>query len=421
MTRSYLKIIYNLKSELAGLYSSSEFFYYSTNIVSGVLLAKIAYKSVRKLYLKRQFKEIKLQNSKGKLKFREYRDRFEFYIYNSNFSDLPWWQNNLSKIESITGLKLLKVAIKDRKLRQNKVIIFKDLLPKTYSNIIKDLNPLEFNAGKNQEAKKLKESLINKSSIGFFMQTDQGKTSLKLTILIDLIWSFRKKKLPVLVVSAPKDGGADYRRLKKIYKRVEIYDTSTIKGLRSFIERFKEVIEVMQIARDQAAKDGIVPNHDIKIPDEYMYPPFFVVLDEVFQTIKTKGVTKEKRELAYELQQLIDLAIRQWRSKLSKVLISSQNAGFGELDGISIPNIGIVYYGTVKSTLKHTGLLPDDSLYARSDFKKGKYLLHSTNYHEIVRTPYYGESDSLKNIPFNFKKLELKNGKKKEEDNQENC
>jgi hypothetical protein len=135
--------------------------------------------------------------------------------------------------------------------------------------------------------------------------------------------------------------------------------------------------------------------------------PFFIVLDEVFQTIKTKNVSQERKALALELQGLIDITMRQWRTKLSKVFILSQDLSVSEMEGIAYQNIHIKYFGTVKSTQRQTGIFLSDELYDRQDFKHGRFLLKTDTCYEIVRTPFYGESDSFGKIPFTFRNLEV--------------
>ena len=397
MLSRILQVAYNSSLELAG-------YFIQLSLLKEVILITItlaflykAPKLYRKRYLSRELKNLKLANRNGKLKFIETKKKVDFKKYNTEMSNPQWWKDHLGDLESIFGEQFLSIESTSYRFKQNKITLIKDILPSSHKSVIKNLKPFEFNAGLDQKKEKLIHSIKDKCGIGYFMQTNQGKTTLFCTNAIDLIHSFRDFECkPVFIISAPKDQGADFLGFKKIYSNTEIYDTSRIDQLEKFINRFEEIIKIMDDAQEKALKNNIVVNHNIKLPNEYLYTPFFIVLDEVFQILKTKNVSPERKVLHLRLQRLLDVAIRQWRTKLSKIFIMSQDYTASDLEGIAHQNIHIKYFGTIKSTLKHTGALPSDEFYDRADFKQGKYLLIASGDHKIVRTPFYGPSDNLK-------------------------
>jgi hypothetical protein len=276
MLRRLIHKINLLWNELVSFAVPNEFALYVYIAILCLVIFYFLKRFARKQYLYWQFSQIELLPKIGKLRFKEYKNRFEFYSYNANCSDIAWWNSNLGKLSAIIDQALLSSETAERKFRQNKIILWKDRFPEKYTKIFKKLSPLSFNGGTTQKKKRLLVSLLDKSGVALFMQANQGKTTLLLSVLIDLIYSFSKSLLsPILIISAPKDEGIDFQKLKTIYGRVEIYDTSTNEDLRQFIERFKELMEIMKDARNQAAKKMDSFNHDCKIPEGYLYIPFF--------------------------------------------------------------------------------------------------------------------------------------------------
>jgi Ni2+-binding GTPase involved in maturation of urease and hydrogenase len=324
-------------------------------------------------------------------KFKDHRDRVVYTRYNAKRSDIDWWKRNLGTFENLHGCRFFDVDIMYAKGKQSPIVLYKDILP-SIAKPRTDLSFFEINLGTNMACYQEKIRLDSISTIGFFMKTGQGKTTLVLAVMADMAESTK----PVFVVSCPK-GVGDYAAFKRLYgEDCVTIDTSSDLGLKQFIDEMEEANQEIKKADYKVEHEGLEVSHHLDLPKSIKYRPKVFVMDDVTGTLeipKSKGEAKRK-ELVEKLHSLTNTAVREWRSKLHRLILMTQEPSQSTLGRLPFSNIGLKYYGTIKQDLqKTTGL--ESHYIERRDFTHGKYLVDFNGIQKIVRTPFYGEAGNF--------------------------